>query len=234
MQTSKELFLLIFSIFLLNFQLLIRINYIYLYGKLKIIMKTYTIICLLALIQLCHSQENKHGIIFTEGFGFLRNATPAHNDRGTAIGQSDFKSTFGLGYKVRYSPSKLYFYDFDLSVGIKKTAYDYHIDSSSDSFSFSGKMAAKYASIDPTINVKFFRNVNFFRNIYFGAGLAPTIYHSFNLKFDSPFILKIGYEHEIGDLAFIYKHGLFNTLDMNSDFQKGKINEVLFQLFISF
>jgi hypothetical protein len=171
-------------------------------------MKTYTVICLLVLIQLCHSQENKHGIIFTEEFGFLSNATPAHNDRGTAIGQSDFKYTFGLGYKVRYSPSKLFFYDFDLSVGIKKTAYDYHIDSSSDSFSFSGKIVAEYASIDPTINVKFYRNT------YFGTGLAPTIYHSSNLKFDSPFILKIGYECKIGNLACIYKHGLFNTLDI--------------------
>lgn len=72
-----------------------------------------------------------------------------------------------------------------------------------------------------------------------GIGICPTLYYrsgsaSSKYKFDSPVILKIGYNRKFAGIAFIYKYGLFNTLSLSDDISKGKINEFLLQLFIPF
>lgn len=182
-------------------------------------------------VQVCISQNPKRGLILNGGSGFLYDIGVAYE---TARGEANFKYSAGLGYKTRfYNAKKPFFYDLDLTAGIKRSIYHYRklIDANTESFggSFSGSIILLYTSLKPAINYKIYRS------LFAGAGIEPTIYFkSATCGFDLPVTLEIGYDHKFFGWALSCKHGLFNTLALNEDFHKGKMNEVVVQLFIPF
>ena len=192
--------------------------------------------CLLFITQLCISQENRHGLVLNGGLGKLNDVVPVHENLISE--EARFKYNLGLGYKVRiYNFKKPFFYDFDFSIGMKKCIYDYHnkiydpdINPDPINHYVSEDIKLYYTSFNPTINYKIYRN------LFLGVGLEPTIYYKANtsIKFDSPATFKIGYDHKFIGWAFIYKYGLFNTLDISDNISKGKMNDVAVQLFIHF
>lgn len=179
---------------------------------------------LFVFIQLGVSQKIKHGLILNGGIGYLSDVVvdPIQLNDVEYNAKAEFKSAFGLGYKVRYYSSKSFFYDFDLAIGVKKWEFHYI-----DTYSY-GSPTPFYLSLNPTINRKIYRN------FFLGAGLAPTVYHLSHFNFDSPVTLKIGYDHKYVGLAMTYSHGLFNSLTMSNSVSKGRMNEISVQLFIPF
>jgi hypothetical protein len=200
--------------------------------------------CVLFITQ-CIIAQNKiiHGFNVNGGLGSIRGIELLPEGRIHDVlelngkGYIDYKYNLALGYKIRLDNiEKPFFYDLDISIGMKKYKYDYTVlveeDGIAGFFGISGDVSLIYLSLSPTLNY------NIFKGLYSGVGVEPTILrHSsstmFSTMFDIPVTARIGYDFKFFDVSFGYKHGLFSTVKNNkAGFSKGKINEWSIQFFI--
>jgi hypothetical protein len=180
------------------------------------------------------AQKFEHGLILGGGGGSLSNVKFAGDV--TSVPVSEYKFNIALGYKFRLNcKTKPFFYDFDLSVGMKKHNYSIWKNAGNPGDIFivgkSSKSPFLYTSLNTTFNYKIYKG------LYAGAGVEPAIYTHDDPKeflFDIPLTAKIGYDLKFAGLSFGYKCGLLNPLKADHNITKGRMNDWQFQLFIPF
>ncbi|MDR0575088.1 MAG: hypothetical protein LBG96_13890 [Tannerella sp.] len=208
--------------------------------------KLLSITGILMVSQCLCAQTLEHGFIINGGTGYFRDVElPLEGPVSEILkngghGDIDYKFHVELGYKLRIdNKAKPFFFDMDLSVGIKKYKYNYLAlteydpengddESISSRYSFvRGNLNLFTASLNATFNYKIYKG------LYAGAGIAPTLYLK-GFYPDFPLTAKLGYDLKFVGVSAGYKYGLLNALKDNSDFSNGKTGEWQVQLYIPF
>ena len=193
------------------------------------------------------SAQFKSGMIISGGKGSLSNMKLSDeiiNKSEVPFWLSrDYKFNAALGYKFRFQPKTMrFFYDIDLHLGVRQIKFEYsnfhyqynedgslNWDSDTETYGASVSESCYYFSINPSWNYRIIKG------LHAGVGIEPTFYSiDFDkFKFDTPLTARIGYDFRFIDVAFIYKVGLFNTMDPDY-LSSGRFDDWQIQVFIPF
>ena len=212
--------------------------------------KNYLIIFILFVSNLSMFAQLKSGMIIQGGTGHVSNISEAPGgwlDESVKQGGSKKIKYFfnaSLGYKFRIEPAnKIYFYDIDWAIGLKRINYEYsnpikwEIDENgimhgTGGLAAEGQNAFYYMSINPSYNYRFYHKFSG------GFGFEPMIYFrdGFNdkWKFDCPLTFKVGYDLKHIGFSLHYKVGFANIMKSPRFFASGSLNDIQLQMFIPF
>ncbi|MCD7852219.1 MAG: hypothetical protein LUH63_22375 [Parabacteroides sp.] len=146
-----------------------------------------------------------------------------------------------IGYRFRFLPERMFFYDLDVTVGFQNMNsrkyspflavdgdYVGHADGEKD-----------FSEFIMPVSVATSWNIRFSKNCYFGLGVAPTLYARPQAVFDLPVLAKLGCRAgRHCELSLSYQYGCLNTLKHFNDGpaygRTGRLSDFMFSVYIPF